>query len=227
MQEVDYSEWSSYIIDISKEYVNWDAGVLELAAGTCKIANKISKFYHNLIVTDLSFSMLTRNKSNLNKVCCDMTRLPFDQKFDLIYSTFDSVNYLLNKRKLLNLFYEVKRILHANGIFTFDVSLEKNSLDFEKSFNSEGNYDGYSFYRKSRYNKKNRIHINIFKITDKNGNIITDVHKQKIFKFDTYFDLIDKAGMYVVECLETFTFNNGSENSERVQFIVKLNKKRC
>jgi len=152
-----------------------------------------------------------------------MTCLPFNKQFDLIYSTFDSVNYLLSKRKLLNLFYEVKRVLKEDGIFTFDVSLEKNSLEFENSFDREGNYEGYSFYRKSRYSRKSRIHKNIFKITGKNGSIITEVHKQKIFKFDTYFDLIDKAGMYVVECLDTFTFNNGSENSERVQFIVKLN----
>ena len=36
-------------------------------------------------------------------------------------------------------------------------------------------------------------------------------------------DLIIKSGLYVVECLDAFTFNNGNRNSERVQFILKIN----
>jgi len=50
-----------------------------------------------------------------------------------------------------------------------------------------------------------------------------EIHKQKIYKFEDYFEIIAKAGMYVVECLDAFTFNNGNQHSERVQFIVKIN----
>jgi len=151
-----------------------------------------------------------------------MTSLPFYNKFDLIYSTFDSVNYILSKRKLLTLFLEVKKVLSATGIFTFDVSLEKNSLDFEGSYTVEGKINEFSFTRKSKYNSSSRIHKNIFIITDEFGNVKKEIHTQKIYKFETYFDIIAKAGMYVVECLDAFTFNNGNQNSERAQFIIKI-----
>ncbi len=227
MNEVDYANWAKYIVDIAEEYVDSkNAQVLELAAGNCKLASEIIKTFPHLIVTDHSFTMLNYNKNvKLKKVCCDMTSLPFGNNFELIYSTFDSVNYLLSKRKLLNLFSEVKRVLSDNGIFTFDASLEKNSLDFEKAYVTEGTFGGYKYIRRSKYNKATRIHKNVFEVVDKDGNVFYEIHREKIYKFDTYFDLIDKAGLYVVECLETFTFDNGNANSDRVQFIVK--KKRA
>ncbi len=227
MRDVKYKKWSKYLLDVISEYLdNKDPSVLELGSGNSKIARHISQKYHNIIASDLSLPMLQKGKKVfITKVCCDMTSLPFNNKFDLIYSTFDSVNYLLSTRKLLTLFLEVKKVLSASGIFTFDVSLERNSLDFEGSYTVEGKINGYSFTRKSKYNSSSRIHKNIFSITDEYGNVKKDIHKQKIYKFETYFDIIAKAGMYVVECLEAFTFNNGNQNSERVQFITKINNR--
>lgn len=225
MRDVNYKKWSKYLLDVISEHLEIkNPFVLELGAGNCKIAGHFSKKYHNIIVSDFSLPMLQQNKKvSVIKVCCDMTSLPFKRKFDLIYSTFDSVNYILSKRKLLTLFLEVKKVLSASGIFTFDVSLEKNSLDFEGAYNVEGKINGHSFTRKSKYNSSSRIHKNIFSITDEYGNVKKEIHKQKIYKFETYFDVIAKAGMYVVECLDAFTFNNGNQNSERVQFVIKTN----
>jgi len=225
MRDVKYNKWSKYLLDVVSEYIDKrNPSVLELGAGDCKIAKRLSKNYQNIIASDLSLPMLHQGKKVfISKVCCDMTSLPFNNKFDLIYSTFDSVNYLLSKRKLLTLFLEVKKVLSSSGIFTFDVSLERNSLDFEGSYTVEGKINGYSFTRKSKYNSSSRIHKNIFSVTDEYGNVKKEIHKQKIYKFETYFDIIAKAGMYVVECLEAFTFNNGNQNSERVQFILKNN----
>jgi ubiquinone/menaquinone biosynthesis C-methylase UbiE len=225
MRDVKYKKWSEYLLDVVNEYiVKKNPSLLELAAGDCKIAGSISNKYHNIIASDISLPMLQQGKKVLiSKVCCDMTSLPFNNKFELVYSTFDSVNYLLSKRKLLTLFLEVKKVLSASGIFTFDVSLEKNSLDFEGSYTIKGNVNGYSFKRKSKYNISSRIHKNIFSITDEQGNVKKEIHKQKIYKFETYFDIIAKAGLYVVECLDAFTFNNGNRNSERVQFVLKKN----
>jgi ubiquinone/menaquinone biosynthesis C-methylase UbiE len=225
MQDVKYNKWSKYLLDVVSEYLDKKSPfVLELGAGDCKMARRISEKYNNIIASDLSLPMLQQSKKVIiPKVCCDMTSLPFKTKFDLIYSTFDSVNYLLSKRKLLTLFLEVKKVLSASGIFTFDVSLEKNSLEFEGSYTVEGKINGYSFKRNSKYNSISRIHTNVFKITDEHGNVKMEIHKQKIHKFESYFQIIAKSGMYVVECLDAFTFNNGNQNSERLQFILKNN----
>lgn len=223
MKEIDYKHWSDYIMDIAEDHFkNKKVKVLELSAGIGKMARRISKKFSNYVFTDKSFSMLQQgNEINLKKVCCDMTALPFNGKFDFIFSTFDSVNYLLSKNKLLSLFTGVNKVLSENGIFTFDVSLENNSLEFKRNQRSSGVANGYGFKRTSKYNPKSRIHKNIFEITDHLGVVTQEVHRQKIYKFDTYFELANEAGFVVVECLEAFTFDHGNENSERIQFILK------
>lgn len=229
MKEVDYTGWSKYILNLIEDHVEKrKVNVLEIGAGNCRVTATVSKKFQNYIATDISFPMLKQGSHvSVEKVCCDMTALPFNKKFDIIFSTFDSVNYLLTKRKLLTLFQEVKRVLRNNGIFTFDVSLEKNSLDFEKACVKEGKSGEYSFIRKSKYYPKSRIHKNKFWIKSSDGHVVEEMHKQKIYKFETYFDLINKTGLYVVECLEAFTFNNGNSNCDRIQFVLKIDESKC
>ena len=73
----------------------------------------------------------------------------------------------------------------------------------------------------SEYNPKNRIHKNIFQIQFDDDGKYTEVHREKIYKYETYFELMEKAGLYVKKCLETFTSKQGKANSKRVQFIVR------
>jgi SAM-dependent methyltransferase len=195
MNKVRYDRWSEYLLAVVELYVNEDAAVLELAGGNCNFAEYFFKYFPNLIVTDKSFKMLAASGDNtIPKVCCNMINIPFKSKFDLIYSTFDSVNYLTNKKSLLNLFKEVKSTLNDDGIFTFDVSLERNSLLHVKKPVRKGSYKGISFVHETAYNKKIRIHKNTFKIK-MDDQIFTEIHRQKIYPFDLYFDIIESAGL--------------------------------
>ena len=225
MKDVNYPEWAKYIRKITSEFVRKDYNVLELGAGNCKIANLIRKKYQEIIATDISIPMLKSDSKNVvKKVCCDMISLPFNTKFDLIFSTFDSVNYLMSKKKLLALFKQVNCLLKDDGIFTFDASLEKNSIDVVQDYVIEGSTGNYSFKRISKFYKSKKVHKNIFYITGADNKVVKEVHEQKIFDFETYFDLIIKGGLYVVNCFEAFTFDIGNDNSDRIQFILKKAK---
>ena len=118
------------------------------------------------------------------------------------------------------LFKDIKRILKDGAIFTFDVSLEPNSLKHVKEPFRSGEYNGIRFVQKSRYNPKSRIHKNIFRMEFKDR-VYTETHKQKIYPFVEYFELISKAGLNVMECFEAFSFKDGNAGSERVQFLVR------
>ena len=226
MRKISYKIWAEYIATIISEYVPDDAHVLELAAGNCKFANYFVYFYPNLFVTDLSKNMLASDKKKLvPKIACDMRFLPFKTKFDLVYSTFDSVNYLVTKQKLLGMFKQVSASLTEDGVFLFDASLERNSIIHTKIPNREGKYKGIIFQQKSEYNAKNRIHTNSFLIKSQDGKLYTEIHRQKIYPFEVYFELLDKAGMYVVKCYNGFSFKDGGPDSERVQFITKRKNK--
>jgi SAM-dependent methyltransferase len=221
MKDVNFNLWTEYVMDIASNYANTASSFLELAAGNCTNANNIKKKYSNLIATDISLPMLKSHfQSDLLKVCCNMISLPFKKKFDFVYATFDSINYLLTQKELQFLFKEIEIFLNENGIFTFDASLENNSLEFTNVQVTKDRYNGFSFKRLNSYDKKTRIHKNVFYIYDKSGVEFKEVHKQKIYSFETFFNLIDKAGLVVKECYDGFTFKDGGPKSERVQFVI-------
>ena len=222
MKNVDYQNWSKYILKIAEGHVKDEARILELAAGNCKMAQVITRKYKNFIGTDISFAMLKSSENNkLNKICCDMTELPLKAKFDFVFSAFDSVNYILKQKIFLKLFQEVHLILNDNGIFTFDVSLEKNSLKFLIGKTTKDHYNGFSFTRINKYNKINRIHSNRFIISNNLDSVVQEVHRQKIYDIRTYFKLGEKAGFNIEECYECFTFSDINPESERAQFVMR------
>lgn len=219
MSNVQYNRWANYLKRLFGE--DADLKILELASGTCKMGMVLKNYYKNIIFSDLSYPMLkTCSGKNLNRVCCDMTKLPFKTKFDIIFSTFDSINYLTSKKKLYGCFKEIKFHLNEDGRFFFDVSLENNSFKHVKTNNTSGFINGIEFNQKSIFNRKTKIHSNIFTF-NYDGNVVKEIHKQKIYPFNTYFELLSKAGLYVQQCYDFFTFKDGDENSDRIQFIVK------
>ncbi|MFO7524235.1 MAG: class I SAM-dependent methyltransferase [Ignavibacteriaceae bacterium] len=220
MSEVNYKRWAKYIYKISKDYIKPDAMILELASGNCSLASALKTKYKNVICSDISFQMLKQGRFD-KKIVCSMLQLPFNIKFDFIFSSFDSINYITSQDKLLVLFNHVFQYLNENGIFSFDVSLETNSYNHQNDSKLKGRMGQYKYSRKSVYNEKTRIHKNIFYLTDKNGNLFTEVHRQKIYDFNTYFNLLDKAGFYVLHCYHAFSTKDARADMDRVQFIVK------
>lgn len=225
MRSIDYDSWADYIIKISSELKSKNIIALELACGTGNLAKKLKNVFNFYVATDSSLSMLMQfEEDKIHRVVCDMTSLPFKKKFNFVFSTFDSINYLTSKEKILKLLNSVDSSLTDDGIFTFDVSLENNSIRYQKYLNRKGNFEGIHYIQKSKYDKEKRIHYNIFDITLKDGSKVREIHKQKIYEFDEYFRIIDKSNFYVMNCYEAFTFNNANAESERAQFILKKKK---
>lgn len=222
MRSIDYKKWAEYIYQISKEVKKKDISVLELASGTGHTASNLKTKIKKIIISDLSYPMLSNlNDSQLSKVCCDMKSLPFKKKFDFIFSTFDSINYITRKENINKLLCDVGRCLTDNGLFAFDVSLEKNSLKYEKYLNRRGKVNGVVFQQRSFFDKRTRIHYNHFELTLANGKKVEEIHKQKIYLFEDYFNFVEKSDFYVYKCYKAFTFENADENTERAQFILK------
>jgi len=221
MRSINYVDWSRYIRDIKIHYYEQGRTTLELACGDGNLASYLKDHFNDLVILDISKSMLELADKEIDKVCADMSSLPFRNKFSFIYSTFDSLNYLVNSKDLIKLFTEIKFILEDDGLFTFDVSLEKNSTKNIKRLNRKGKFNGVKFIHSSNYNADENIHTNHFKLELDNGEIFEEVHIQKIYPFEYYFELIEDAGLYVVDCFDALTFEDANHKCERVQFVIK------
>ncbi len=221
MKDINYNAWAEYLLDVIEAHSVMPQSALELASGAGDLAKSLYELTGmNIILSDLSPEILTRTKVNFPKIVCDMRNLPFRKKFDIVFSTFDSVNYLLTEDDLLKLFLEVKSILSDEGIFLFDVSLENNSLNNAEFFNYGGTVNNISFERKSYYNPQTKIHVNEF-VIEQNGKTFYEKHRQKIYPLFDYFSVLEKAGLFAAACYDAFTFEDATPESERAQFVVR------
>jgi len=226
MNHVNYKLWANYLVDILKEKLKKNSSLLELASGNCELSRYIQKSFPAIILTDISIEMLQLSeKNNLHKVCCDMTSLPFKGKFDGIISAFDSVNYLLTKKSLEKLFLQVYNLLNEGGVFTFDVSLEKNSLKSERFLNRKGIFKDIKYVQRSKFDVEKKIHFNKFELTFPDGRVEKEIHRQRIYPIETYFDLLSNNGFLIQNCYDAFTFDDANEKSIRVQFIALKGKR--
>lgn len=221
MHKLSYHEWAKYVSEIKTYYKNDSEKFLEIACGTGNLNHYLEMIFNDIVMLDISKSMLDKVEATNKRVCADMTRLPFKSNFDFIYSTFDSINYLTEKMEIQRYFGEVKNILSDDGIFTFDASLEKNSLKNAKRLNRNGQFLGIKYQQSSLYDEDAKLHRNRFSMELENGEIIEEVHTQKIYDFEFYFDASETAGLKVVDCYEAFTFEDANYDSERIQFIMK------
>jgi ubiquinone/menaquinone biosynthesis C-methylase UbiE len=222
MRLIGYRDWAKYILSLAEYLEISPDKVLEIAAGNGIIGSKLMKSFNFFVLSDRSKEMLELAPGKYPpRVCCDMTALPFKSKFDFIFSTFDSINYLTTTDSVLLLFKEIESILSSRGFFTFDVSLRQNSIIHEDKLNRQGTYKGYKYTQKSRFDRDNSIHLNEFIIEDKSGKVFLEKHVQRIYSFEEYFEMIEKTGLYISDCFNTFTFENADEKSGRIQFIIR------
>lgn len=222
MKSVNYRNWAIYIVDILDEWDSQYKSCLEIGAGTGKLSKFLQTKFTNYYMLDLSSEMLKKIKPSYGfRICADMNYLPLKNAFNAIVSSFDTINYILDKEKLFQFFKNINSLLNKGSIFTFDVSLEANSIKNIDSLNRSGKFKGYKFKQISQFDKNSKFHINTFEIEDKKGNKFLEKHIQRVYDFYDYFNIIESAGLRIEACLDEFSFEDASPDSERAQFVIK------
>jgi len=224
MKKIDYALWANYLFEITQKYKINSGSVLEIGGGNGKLAKALSRKFPNYILSDKSLMFLLDGNYKKEKICCDMVSLPFKPHFDMVIAAFDTVNYLSSKKGFSKLLRDVSRLIKDDGVFMFDVSLEKNSLPHAKAHTKNYDYRSQKIEHVSAYNPETMIHQNTFTFYRDNKVMEKEIHKQKIFPFSFLLEQIDKSDFYIVDCLEAFGFRKGKETSKRVQFILKKEK---
>ena len=236
MSHVDYVTLGRHLGDVYRRYHGPKAPecMLELAAGTCRLNNLFPESFR--IHSDLSLDMLKvatpRNHGHshphLRRVVCDVRTLPFQGPFDLIVMAYDSFNYLLQDKDMLQTLQGVYQILAQGGLFLFDVTTETcsrkhfaDTLDFE-----ELNPPGIgSYIRKSLFDRQQGMQLNMFTfyLTDGKGLYTKheEIHRERIVPAAHLHRLALRAKFEVLACLSGFSFRVGTERSERLQFVLR------
>lgn len=229
MNDFNYEEWFSYIEDVFKMHNKTPRKILEMACGTGSLSYYFAENMYKLTAFDLSEEMLSKADDKLKKyknvkmLKQNMIDFKFNEKFEAIISICDSINYILEKKDLIDTFKNVYNHLEDGGIFIFDINsfykLEKilgNNIfieDREDIFYSWENY----FHEESNICD---FYLTFFIGDGENYKRFNENHRERAYKIEEIIEVLKIAGFennYIYDC---FTFNKPNKETQRVNFVA-------
>ncbi len=110
------------VMKFIKKYNPHAKSILELGVGNGNVLKHFSKKYdlHGLDIDKKSLALSKKKIPQANLFFSSMHNFKVNKKFDVIFSVYDSLNFLLNFKQWEQTFKKVKSHLSENGIFIFD-----------------------------------------------------------------------------------------------------------
>lgn len=241
MAHVDYPGWGRHLRGLWRTVRGRGEAprrVLELAAGTCRLAPHIDFPGAFAVQTDLSPAMLraadpvAAEALPLRRAACDARALPFPTAggadapgFDLACMVYDSLNYMMSAEDVRLVFDEVRRVLAPGGVFLVDVTTAACSRRWFADTQDFLETDAGAAARTSRYDAETRTQLNLFtfftRAPDGRYDRIEEVHRQRIWPAALLKKTARAAGFDVRACLADFTLNPGTDRHERLHFVLQ------
>ena len=231
MNDFDYENWSNYIEEIFNRYKVKPTKLLEMACGTGSLSYYLAKKRYDLVCFDLSSEMLSKAYEKLGKfknvklIKQNMINFNINEKFDSVISICDSINYIINKKDLEQCFKNVYNHLNDNGIFIFDInSFYKLKEIIGNNTFIEDREDVFYTWQ-NNFNEDTNI-CEFFLTFFKSGENdlyyrFDEEHTERAYRVDEIIECLNNAGFKDVNYYNEFTFDDVSETSERINFVVK------
>lgn len=237
MSEVDYDLWADYIDALMLQHHPAPQKIMELACGTGSLALSLDELEcYEIWGTDISPQMIEKAQlKNKQRMCnaefsvMDFLAITMSEKFDVVFAVFDSINYLHTTNEVLRFLSECKKLLTPQSLLIFDFTTPKNSEEaIDYLHNEQGITDNnFRFYRSSRYNEEDQIHINEFQIQKlaEDGETILkefrETHRQKIYTLRQMHDIISQTEYEIKAQYDGFEFDEAHDESLRITMVLQ------
>ncbi|MBE5934458.1 MAG: class I SAM-dependent methyltransferase [Lachnospiraceae bacterium] len=234
MDDIPYDEWCKYLLEILHKH-NIDSGLmLELGCGTGSVTRRMADAGFSMIGIDNSEDMLSiarehEEDKGILYLLQDMTEFELYGTVSAVISICDSINYITEEEDLLKVFKLVNNYLEQDGVFVFDMNTEYKYREVMGDNVIAENREEGSFIWENTYYEDEKINeYDLTLYVKKNScdeeetySRFEETHYQKAYSVDIVKELIKKAGLEFVAVYDAFTFDEPSETSERVYFVVK------
>jgi SAM-dependent methyltransferase len=150
------------------------ASILDLCCGAGHLAQKLQNKKYQVTGIDLSNELLNyacSNAPNSKFILEDARYFKLPDSFDGVISTDYGLNHITKLEELTKVFQNVYTALKPNGLFMFDLSLDKRYRGSWHDSLIGDVQDEYAWALKRSYNleeKTGDIYITIFELTDNN-----------------------------------------------------------
>lgn len=202
MRHVDYDKWTEKILSMYNLHSSAKLrDILELACGTANISERLVRKGYVVTASDRSGEMLKyaaqkEHKPRLQQA--EMTdELPADA-YELIILVFDSINYLLEKTDITRLLENISKALKKNGLFIFDISTHRNSLENFTDYVNIDETNDYMLIHQADFDTEHRLQktkLTIFKRSDNHYIRMDEEHQQRVYNTHELLYLIENSSL--------------------------------
>ena len=236
MDNIPYNEWFSYLHALLKENKIEKGIIAELGCGTGTLTEMLASAGYDMIgidnapaMLDIANSKKQANNSNTLYLCQDMREFELFGTVACVISLCDSINYILDKDDLLDVFRLVNNYLDTDGIFIFDFHTRYYYEEIVADATIAEDRDDISFIWDNYYDAESNINelaLSLF-IRDRNDPSIyrkhEELHEQYGYTLCEMKTLIEKSGLTLLMAYDASTHNPATEQSERIYMIAKEN----
>lgn len=231
MEDMPYEEWAQYLDKIIKKEAPHTKSILDLGSGTGSISILLSEMGYDVTNLDFSNEMLILAQQKYiekdipgNFLELDIRDIDFEESYDVAVSTFDTLNYFLDKEELSEIFNKVFRAVRENGLFVFDLNTR---YKFEKILGNEVytyNTEDLVYIWENNYSSEDEIleiDISFFlKKSDMLYERFNELHIQRYYSIREIRGLLKKTGFKKVLVFQDLRFAKPGKNGTRNFFVA-------
>ena len=228
MDNIPYDDWEQYILLLLyKNGVKPDAKITEIGCGTGTMTRRFADYGFKMTGIDISEEMLAEAEAkskDITYIHMDMRELKLPEKQEVIFSTGDSMNYILTNDDLKKVMKSAYDNLEEGGIFLFDMKTDyffRYSLD---GYSYKEDLGDFSYVWKNHYDEEEHIHTYYLEFKQKNnktGGVQKEIHKQRAFFAGDIIDAAKRAGFKKAAVYDAFSFEKPKKHSERLYLVLK------
>ena len=232
MDNAPYDKWLQFLIENFNKYKVPKELVLDLGCGTGTLTQMLSKKGYDMIGVDNSDEMLSiaiqkgmNVTQNILYLLQDMREFELYGTVRAVISICDSINYLLEEEDIVKTFSLINNYLDPGGIFVFDFNTVYKYESVIGDATIAENRDTCSFIWENYYHTKE--HINEYDLTifvkeeNERYRRFDETHYQRGYTVRQMEEFLHKAGLVLLETLDSDTYGPVSESSERVYMIAR------
>lgn len=226
MDDSLYDQWTAFSL---RHLPKQTRTLLELACGTGIQAVRFAQKGYEVTGLDLSYEMLelAQKKAEAAGVMmelaqADMMALEGVGDFDAVTCYSDSLCYMADEEAVLRVFEGVHSVLHAQGVFLFDVHSIYQMEEVFAGYSYHENYEDFAFVWDTYEGEHAHsiVHELTFFVKDeenKEERFIRrdEAHEERTYPIETYVNLLKQAGFASVEIFADFEDQAPTETSQR------------
>lgn len=226
MRPVPYRMWSSYYLLLLAHQQCKPRSVLDVCCGTGTMCELLTREGFDLTGFDLSPAMIDRAREKaaqhghpIRYEVADAAEFQLDAQFDAAFSFFDSLNNIIEPKRLAQAIARVYEHLVPGGSFIFDLN---TAYAFEQQMFDQKNLSPKAKLRyqwTGDYDPDSRI-IQVAMTFWRGGERFEEVHIQRAYSEEEIRGMLADAGFEGVRVFTSYTLNPPRYTSDRLHYLA-------